>query len=76
MHNYFQLETEANHRQIEHERRVKAAAKEALIARTNTWQPRSLRQVFARAGSVSLAWLANLVAPSPRLSLGVDRVKS
>lgn len=74
--NYFMLESEASHRHFEHERQVKSAAVAALAARTSEPGPRSRRQMFTFARSVTLTRLLNPIAPSLRLSLGADRARS
>lgn len=63
MHNNFRLETEVQHRQFEHERRVKAIADEAQLARTGKATSRPVRNAVALAALAQLIRFIGLNAP-------------
>lgn len=76
MHSYFRLVSEVNHRHFEHERRVKAAAVDALTASTNQSGLSSHRNIPDLIRSVALSLFPFLATPSPRVSLGEQRAGS
>lgn len=73
MHNYALLVAEANHRNTEHERRVKVVANDLLTTDPNASGRQSLRQTLAQVQVLPLARLPIRSAPAPRLSHGADR---
>jgi hypothetical protein len=76
MHNYFRLESEVNHRQFEHERRVKATTDEALVARPGEFRTRLLGIVLVLAEVSQLVRLADLLADSTRPALSEPCARS
>ena len=72
MHACLRLETEVKHRQLEHERRVKAATGDALTTQVDS---RAARAHPLAGFTRRLRFLEAIALPRP-FPLGVDRARS